>query len=291
MKEKRLGILLLIPSIVISASIIVYPILYSFWLSFTDKYTLYPTAEFIGLENYYILFSDPLFYNAIKNGIIFSGASISIQLAIGLTMALVLNERFKGRTLVRGITIFPWFMPHIISVLIWRWMLHGHGVFNYIFIKIGLLSGPRGWLGEADTAMLMVLFINAWIFSPFITIWTLARLQTIPDHLYEAAKVDGASAVRRFRYITLPELKGIFSIVLLLRFIWMFNKFDTIWLLTEGGPLHRTETIPIYAYFTAFVNYEQGFGAAIVIFLFAILAVFSLFYLRHVIPGERERIL
>ncbi len=292
MKEKKLGIFLLIPSIIITVSIIVYPILYSFWLSFTDKRTILPTANFIGLENYRALFNDPLFYNALKNGVIFSGASLAIQLAIGLTMALVLNERFKGRTLVRGITIFPWFMPHIISILIWKWMLHDTlGIFNYVFIKLGLLAGPRGWLGDPDTAMLMVLFINAWIFSPYITIWTLARLQTIPDHLYEAAKVDGASAFSRFIHVTLPELKGIFAIALLLRFIWMFNKFDTIYLLTEGGPLHRTETVPIFAYFEAFVNFEQGFGSAIVILLFFILAIFSFIYLRQVLPSGRERIL
>ena len=212
-------------------------------------------------------------------------------MVVGLTIALVLNENFKGRAFIRGLTIFSWFMPHIISILIWRWMFHDVlGVVNYVLMALGLLTGPRGWVGEADTAMLAVLFVNAWIFAPYITIWALARLQTIPDHLYEAAKVDGASAFQRFTHITLPELKSVILVILLLRFIWMFTKFDTVWLLTGGGPLHRTETVPIYAYLTAFVHFEQGLGASIVMIIFAILAIFSLFYLSRAVPTE-ERIL
>ena len=171
---------------------------------------------------------------------------MSLQLLAGIGTALLLNNAFAGRALVRGLILFPFVVPTIVAILIWKWMLNDiYGIVNLFLLKIGAIYEGIAWLGSPGLAMASVIVVNVWMFFPFITIQVLARLQVIPIDLYEAARVDGAGALQRFWYVVLPELRSTILLVVFIRGLWMFNKFDTIWLLTQGGPVGRTQTLPI----------------------------------------------
>jgi multiple sugar transport system permease protein len=170
-------------------------------------------------------------------------------------------------------------IPTIVAVILWKWLLNDiYGLLNYALMASGLIRDPVSWLG-ADHIMLSLIVVSVWQFFPFVLLAVLARLQTVPPELYEAAKVDGAGAVRRFRHITLPHIRGILYVVILLRSIWMFTKFDTVWLMGEGAGAGRyIRTLPVYAYMRTLTYYQAGLGAAIAVIMFAILVVTTAIY-------------
>ena len=195
-----------------------------------------------------------------------------------------------GRGLVRGIVLFPYMIPTIVAVILWKWLLNDtYGVVNYWLLALGIVRDPISWLGT-DHIMLSAIVMSVWQFFPFVLLTILARLQTIPEELYEAAKVDGASAVRRFIHITLPQIRGILFVVILLRSIWMFTKFDTVWLMGEGAGAGRfIRTLPVYAYMRTLTYYQAGLGAALAVIMFAILMVCTVIYFRTVPGGGGHR--
>ncbi|MBI4573118.1 MAG: sugar ABC transporter permease, partial [candidate division NC10 bacterium] len=205
--------------------------------------------------------------------------TILFQLILGVAAALILNESFVGRGLVRGIVLFPYMIPTIVAVILWKWLLNDtYGVVNYWLFAVGIIRDPISFLGT-DHIMLSTIVMSVWQFFPFVLLSVLARLQTIPEELYEAAKVDGASAARRFTHITLPQIRGILFVVILLRSIWMFTKFDTVWLMGEGAGAGRyIRTLPVYAYMRTLTYYQAGLGAAIAVIMFAILVVSTVLY-------------
>jgi multiple sugar transport system permease protein len=170
-------------------------------------------------------------------------------------------------------------IPTIVAVILWKWLLNDtYGVVNYWLVALGIVWDPICWLG-ADHIMLSTIIMSIWQFFPFVLLSILARLQTIPPELYEAAKVDGASAVRRFVHVTLPQIRGILFVVILLRSIWMFTKFDTVWLMGEGAGAGRfIRTLPVYAYMRTLTYYQAGLGAALAVIMFAILVVTTVIY-------------
>jgi multiple sugar transport system permease protein len=170
-------------------------------------------------------------------------------------------------------------IPTIVAVILWKWLLNDtYGVVNYWTVALGIVRDPISWLG-ADHIMLSLVLMSIWQFFPFVLLSVLARLQTIPEELYEAAKVDGASAFRRFTQITLPQIRGILFVVILLRSIWMFTKFDTVWLMGEGAGAGRfIRTLPVYAYMRTLTYYQAGLGAALAVIMFAILIVSTVIY-------------
>ncbi len=281
-KNWRLGYFLLLPVIVIIAVVSIYPLVRAIQTSFYMKPLLSPTWSYVGLENYEYLLKIKAFWRALWNGFIYTVGTVSVQLVFGLAVALLLNRSFRGRNLARGFILFPYMLPSIVAVITWRWMLNDiSGVINYLLIDVFYFrSTPITFSGSAWSAMLIVISIGVWRMFPFVTLCFLARLQAIPLELYEAATVDGASAWQRFWRITLPQLKGIIFIVVLLRSVWMFNEFDTIWLLTEGGPYHSTETIPIFTYITTFQKWHMGRGCAIAVITFLLMIGAFLFYSR-----------
>ena len=281
-KNWRLGLFLLLPALMIIAVASIYPLVRAIQTSFYMKPLLSPTWSFVGLENYEYLLKIKAFWRALWNGCIYTVGTVSVQLVFGLAVALLLNRSFRGRNLARGFTLFPYMLPSIVAVITWRWMLNDiSGVINYLFIDVfHFRSTPITFSGSAWSAMLIVISIGIWRMFPFVTLCFLARLQAIPLDLYEAATVDGASAWQRFWHITLPQLKGIIFIVVLLRGVWMFNEFDTIWLLTEGGPYHSTETTPIFTYITTFQKWQMGRGCAIAVITFLLMIGAFVFYSR-----------
>jgi multiple sugar transport system permease protein len=278
-RQHLIGYLTIAPALALILGLTLYPVAYSIWLSLLEKHSFFPQERFIGLENYIYLWSDAEFWTSLWLGVVYSAWTILFQVILGVAAALVLNESFVGRSLVRGIVLFPYMIPTIVAVILWKWLLNDtYGVVNYWLVALGIVRDPIIWLG-ADHIMLSLVLMSIWQFFPFVLLAILARLQTIPEELYEAAKVDGASAVRRFTQITLPQIRGILFVVILLRSIWMFTKFDTVWLMGEGAGAGRfIRTLPVYAYMRTLTYYQAGLGAALAVIMFAILIVSTVIY-------------
>ncbi len=278
-REQLIGYITILPAFALILGLILYPVAYSIWLSLLEKHSFFPQERFVGLENYFYLWKDPEFWSSLKLGVIYSGWTILFQIILGVAAALILNETFIGRGLVRAIVLFPYMVPTIVAVILWKWLLNDtYGVVNYWLLALGVVKDPICWLG-ADHIMLSLIIMSIWQFFPFVLLSILARLQTIPPELYEAAKVDGASAIRRFIHITLPQIRGILFVVILLRSIWMFTKFDTVWLMGEGAGAGRfIRTLPVYAYMRTLTYYQAGLGAALAVIMFAILVVCTILY-------------
>lgn len=278
-RQQLTGFLVVFPALALILGLIVYPVAYSIWLSLLEKHSFFPQQRFIGLENYIYLWGDEEFWTSLWLGVVYSFWTILSQLILGVAAALILNESFAGRGLVRGIVLFPYMIPTIVAVILWKWLLNDtYGVVNYWLLALGIARDPISWLGT-DHIMFSTIVMSVWQFFPFVLLSILARLQTIPEELYEAAKVDGASAVRRFAHVTLPQIRGILFVVILLRSIWMFTKFDTVWLMGEGAGAGRyIRTLPVYAYMRTLTYYQAGLGAAIAVIMFAILVVTTVIY-------------
>jgi len=279
--EQVAGYLTIMPAMFLILGLTLYPVGYSIWLSLLEKHSFFPQQRFIGLENYIYLWSDPEFWSAFWLGLVYSFWTIVFQVILGVAAALILHETFIGRNWVRGIVLFPYMIPTIVAVILWKWLLNDmYGVVNYWLLAIGIVQEPISWLG-ADHIMLSTVVMSIWQFFPFVLLTILARLQTIPEKLYEAAKVDGASAFKRFIHITIPQIRGILFVVILLRSIWMFTKFDTVWLMGEGAGAGRfIRTLPVYAYMRTLTYYQAGLGAALAVIMFLILVICTIVYFR-----------
>jgi len=278
-REQLAGLLTITPALILILALTLYPVAYSIWLSLLEKHSFFPQQRFVGLENYFYLWKDPEFWSSLWLGTVYSIWTIFSQVILGVAAALILNETFVGRSLVRGIVLFPYMIPTIVAVILWKWLLNDtYGVVNYWLVALGIVWEPICWLG-ADHIMLSTIAMSIWQFFPFVLLSILARLQTIPPELYEAAKVDGASAFRRFIHVTLPQIRGILFVVILLRSIWMFTKFDTVWLMGEGAGAGRfIRTLPVYAYMRTLTYYQAGLGAALAVIMFGILVVCTVIY-------------
>jgi multiple sugar transport system permease protein len=270
--ERILAVSLILPTAIILGMFSFYPLLSAMWISFTAKHALLPKANFVWLANYASLLKDSDFWISLRNGLIYAGGTLTLQVTGGTALALMLNQRFRGRFLARGLLLFPYVIPSIVAVITWGWMFNDiYGIINHLLLKSGIVSKPIIISASKVGAMIAVILVGTWRFFPFVTISVIARLQTIQPELYAAAKVDGASVLQRFRYITLPELRGILFIVILLRGVWMFNEFDTIYLFTRGGPLGATRNLPLFTYMTAFERYNMGAGCAVAVISFLFL--------------------
>jgi multiple sugar transport system permease protein len=271
----RTGIVLVLPALVLLCALTVYPVAYGIWISLFNKHSFFPEQNFIGLANYVAVFADEEFWRSLKLGLIYSLTTIALQLVLGVGAALLLNEAFAGRALVRAVAIFPYVIPTVVAVIVWKWLLNSQfGLVNY------LLGVPVSWMGR-DWIMVSLIIVSVWQFFPFVLLAVLARLQTIPTELYDAAKVDGANAFYRFVHITLPQLASVLFVVILLRSIWMFTKFDTPWLMIQGGGAETyIRTLPIYTYLRTFGYYEAGRGSAMAVLMFLMLVSAAALYFR-----------
>lgn len=278
---QKTGIILITPSVFLICSLLVYPVLYGIWLSFFKKHSFFPEQKFAGLANYAYLMKDSDFWMSVWYGTVYSVTTISLQIILGVIAALILNEAFRGRNFVRGVILFPYVIPTVVAIILWKWLLNNQfGLVNYLLLAIGIIEDPISWMGK-DHIMTSLIIISVWEFFPFVVLSVLARLQTIPPVLYEAAKVDGASALRRFIHVTLPQLRNVLFVVILLRSIWMFTKFDTVWLLTQGGGAEKyIRTLPVYAYMRTFMWYQAGLGATLAVIMFVILIVSTTIYFK-----------
>jgi multiple sugar transport system permease protein len=276
-----LGALGVLPALLLIGGLILYPVGYAAWLSLHDKHSFFPAERFVGFANYADVARDEEFWDSLRRGMVYAGGTTALQLVLGVAAALVLHQPFRGRTTVRALVLFPYMIPTIVAVIVWRWLLNDtYGVVNDVLVRWRLVGQPVVWL-SVDWIMGSLIAMSVWQFTPFVVLSVLARLQTIPPELYEAARVDGARAWGRFRHVTLPQLRSVLVVVVLLRGIWMFTKFDTVWLWGEGaGAGREIRTLPVYAYMRTFTYYQAGFGSALAVIMFAMLMVATLVYFR-----------
>ena len=280
-KSARTGWLLLAPSLLLLGGLVVFPILYNVWLSLHDKHAFMPVQTFVGLKHYVYFAYDAEFWSSVRYGVIYAGVTLVLQLLLGVSAALLLNETFRGRNLLRGVVLFPYMIPTIVAVILWKWLLNdSYGLVNHLLVAAGLVRAPVAWLGK-DHIMTSLVLTSVWQFFPFVVVTYLARLQTIPPELYEAAKVDGAGAWRRFVHVTLPQTAAVLFVIVLLRSIFMFTKFDTVWLMAgEGGVSRYVRTLPVYAYARSFTYLQAGMGATLAVMMFLLLLVATAVYFR-----------
>ena len=278
---QKTGIILIAPAVLLICSLLVYPVLYGVWLSLFKKHSFFPEQRFVGLANYIYLMKNSEFWMSVWYGAVYSVSTIVLQIVVGVIAALIVNEAFKGRNFVRGIILFPYVIPTVVAIILWKWLLNDQfGLVNYLLLAVGIIENPISWMGM-DHIMTSLILISVWEFFPFVVLSVLARMQTIPPVLYQAAKVDGAGPFRRFIHVTLPQLRNVLFVVILLRSIWMFTKFDTVWLLTQGGGAEKyIRTLPVYAYMRTFMYYQAGLGSALAVIMFIILIVSTTIYFK-----------
>ena len=280
---------LLFPTILLIVVLIGLPFLRALWLSFHKKLLGAQDAPWIGLTNYTTILHDSAFWQSVKNTIVFTGGSIICKLALGLVVALILNEAIPLRGLWRSIVLLPYAMPTLVSVLVWKWMYNDvGGVFNYLLQKSTIHTTPTLWLADPSKAMGSVIAVNVWRGFPFFVITILAGLQAVPQELYDAAKVDGAGVWSRFVKVTLPGITPVIAVVTLFSTILTFNDFSIIWILTRGGPGGATDVLSTLTYKIAIPGLELGKGVAVSVLMLPILVVFILVLNRFM--NRREEI-
>ncbi|TCO77003.1 carbohydrate ABC transporter permease [Chromatocurvus halotolerans] len=278
----RLGLLLIAPTIVVFCAVIVYPLLAAIYLSLFQLYT--PTLEgsFVGISNYRDLLARGEFWISLRNTLVWTVGTLSLQIVLGIGMALMLHQAVWFRSLARSLILFPYFVSTVVAVLVWRWLFNDlYGILNHMLIGSGVVDMPVDYLGSMPNAMISMILVGAWKYFPFVVIAVLARLQTIPDALYEAARIDGAGPIARFFDVTLPQLRDVLVVIILLRAIWDFKEFDLIFLLTGGGPVISTQTLPLLVYKEAFALNQMGMAAAYAVVMMAIMLVFMIVYIRQ----------
>jgi len=245
-EERKLGVILILPVLFYVMGIILFPFFMNIWLSFQKKRIGMP-AEFIGLGNYIYWLRNPDFFRVLKNTLVYTFVSIALKFVLGLGAALLLNRDFRGRNFFRGFLLIPWILPTVVTCFTWRWLYDDLvGVFNFFLVRINV--GPVPWLSSSSLALGSVIAVNVWRGFPFFGILLLAGLQSIPGQSYEAAKIDGANTFQCFLYVTLPALRSIAMIAILLSTIWTFNDFEIVYLLTRGGPGYHSMIMVPFVY-------------------------------------------
>ncbi|NMB13105.1 MAG: sugar ABC transporter permease [Firmicutes bacterium] len=288
--DKWLPYKFIAPSIICLLLINVFPLFYGIGLSFFRFQRFGTVRKFAGLANYVrALAAGSQFWEALGHSAIFSILTTAGSYFIGLVLALLLNGEIKGRNLYRALILLPWVMPSAVIALVWRWLYNDtYGIINIILTQLGIISEPIQWLGNPDLALYSVTLVNIWKAYPFMMVVLLAGLQAIPGDLYEAASIDGASRWQTFKSITFPLLGNVTLISTLLMFIWTFNYYDLIALMTGGGPAFSSHVLATHAYETGFMRMDYGLAAAISTIMLIMLFVFSIVYFRVYRKGASE---
>ena len=268
--------LLLIPALGTLVAVSLYPVLQGFWLSFRDTSLSLPNDRFIGWRNYERILGDSLFWNAWENTVVFTVSSTLLETILGLLMALVVHETFRGRGLVRATMLLPWVVPTVVTSKMFGWLFDGqNGIINHLLVNAGFIQGYINWYGEPDYALWTIVIADVWKTTPFMALLLLAGLQTIPRDLQGAAAIDGAGPLRFLWYVRLPLLMPTLLIAAMFRALDAFRIFDLVFVLTGGGPADSTETLSTLIYKQLFSALQVGFGSALSTLMFATEAIIA----------------
>ena len=275
-KSDRAG-LFVAPALGLMGLVALYPLASTFWLSLRDEFPIFQISRFVGFAHYLTLWHDPRFWQSLTNTIYFTVVSVSAEVLLGLAVALLLHQVFPARGVVRGLMLMPWFVPTVVAARVWEWIYHPHfGVLNALLLYTGLTTTGINWLGHPTVALHAAIIADVWKTMPFAALLLLAGFQTIPDDLYRAARVDGATGLQSFWHVTLPWLMPVVAITVIFRTLDALRVFDVVYVLTGGGPANTTETLSIYAYRLSFQTLEFGYGAALAVVTFVFILCVSL---------------
>jgi multiple sugar transport system permease protein len=288
-RDLIVGYVMVAPLVIWLAVTILYPLVSAIYLSVLDVGVIGTGGEFVGLENYQRILSSPRFWSALGRSVVWVLANGLLQTLAAFAVALILRQRFPGRSFSRVWIILSWIVPTVVVVIIWRWMLGtSGGLVNYLLVAIGLTPEPIGFFSNGNGAFATLTLINAWRWFPLMSVILLAAMQSIPEELYEAAAVDGASPRQRFFNITLPSLQPVLFVFGLVGTLWSVNVFDIIWLFTGGGPSAATTTLPVFIFDTAFKQYELSRAAAASVIMGLILLAYAVVFIRFMSPKQDD---
>ncbi len=280
--------LLLVPALLFTVFMLLYPLVQNLINSFSDVSMITGRRGWTGWENYRHIFGDTLFWRASWNTAAYAVVGTVLALVIGLGFALLLNLKLgKINTIMGCLYTVPWVISPVVAGFAWKWLLNDNfGIVNYWLASAGIVKVGTTWLGNPGTALFCVMLARIWQFYPFAMVMFLAGLQSIPQEQYEAAAVDGATMVRRFFHITLPNLRSVTSVLLVLGVIWSFNDFNMVFVMTRGGPMNSSMVLPVLVREFSFVHFDLGKGSALSIVIFALLTTLSILYLKLIAKGE-----
>lgn len=271
--------LLMLPLLAVMIAVIGWPMVDTVRLSLTDAKLVGTGGQFVGFDNYVKVLTGSNFRNTLQTTAVFAVVSVSAEMVLGVLAALLLNQQFYGRTLLRALMILPWALPTIVNATLWRLIYNPeYGALNAALTQIGLIGEYRSWLGEPGVAMAALIVADCWKNFPLVALIALAALQSVPRDLIAASLVDGASALNRFRYVVLPYLAGPLMVALVLRTIEAFKVFDIIWVMTRGGPANSTRSLSILVYQEAFSFGRAGSGASLALIVTLIVTLLAVAY-------------
>ncbi|HTY36547.1 MAG TPA: sugar ABC transporter permease [Bacteroidota bacterium] len=286
--RKSTPYLLLVPALLFTAFVLAYPLVQNLINSFSDVSMITGRRGWNGLQNYEQIFADATFWQSFRNTSVYAVVGTVLAIVIGLAFALLLNMKLGKITTVMGcLYTIPWVISPVVAGFAWKWLLNDNfGVVNYWLAYLHVAKIGTTWLGNPTTALFCVMLARIWQFYPFAMVMFLAGLQSIPQEQYEAAAVDGATMLRRFFYITLPNLRSVTSVLLVLGVIWSFNDFNMVFVMTRGGPMNSSMVLPVLVREFSFVHFDLGKGSALSIIIFALLTSLSFLYLKTVSREE-----
>lgn len=274
--------LLLLPSLLLLFLVVAYPTIYGFFISVREMRLTRPGLNgWVGMKHYVAMMSDRVFWISLKNTAIWVVAAVTIEMALGFVAALALNRSLPGTKIFGILILLPYFLPNVVAGHMWALLLDPRlGVINDILVRLGILSTYKAWFADPNTALAATILVEAWHGFPFFALLFLAGLKGIPEDLYKAAAVDGAGAFTKFRLITVPMLKMVITAAVILRVISLVNSPDLLLVLTGGGPGNSTQVLSLYAFQTAYRDFNFGYAGALSVVMFFILMVFATIYIR-----------
>jgi multiple sugar transport system permease protein len=284
------GYTFILPGVLFIIALLGYPLIYNFILSFRDvdvKTFRNGTDVFVGLQNYFFLFSDATFRMVLRNTFVFTLCCIAIQFTVGFLLALFFSKKFTLAGPIRGLILIAYMMPMSVTALMGKNMFGQTSVINDLLFKIGLIQDLPLWLADRKLAMIAVIAMNCWVGIPFNMLILTSGLTNVANEIYESASIDGANAWVRFWYITVPCIKSSILAVLMLGFIYTFKAFDLMFIMTAGGPLNATDVLGTYSYRYSFTEYKFSLGSSTAIVLFFCLFIIGLFYLKLSMSEEK----
>jgi len=268
--------LMMLPLLVVMTAIVGWPLLDTLRLSFTDARLVGTGGDWVGLDNYARMLSSSRFLDTLSTTTIFAVVSVTLEMVLGVLTALLLNQAFYGRTLLRALLILPWALPTVVNATLWRLIYNPqYGALNALVTQLGLTTDYQSWLGQPASALTALIIADAWKNFPLVALIALAALQMVPREITSASLVDGAGPFSRFRHVTLPYLVGPLMVALVLRTIEAFKVFDIIWVMTRGGPANSTRTLSILVYQEAFSFQRAGSGASLALIIALLVTVLA----------------
>ncbi|GAA3455084.1 carbohydrate ABC transporter permease [Dactylosporangium matsuzakiense] len=287
LSDRTFGFLLTLPALALLGAVVLYPLAGALSTSLFRQSLVLPGRSFVGLDNFRSVL-DQNFWPVLQNTVVFTVGSTLVPVVIGFALALALNTPLRGRAVLRGLFLFPWVIPGVVVSFVWLWIFNAnYGLLNGILTRLGVVDEPISWFSEPGTAMAAIIVAKSWASFPWIMVMLLAGLQTVPPTLHEAAALDGAGALARFWHVTLPHLRGILGIVVLLEVIWNVQHFDMIYVLTGGGPAGSTTTFAVAVYDSAFKAFDLGKASALGALWLVLILALVVVYVRLTERGER----